>query len=79
MVGLLFLALLVGPTTAALLWSHGIAIAALASSFAASAAVLIVATMVAYHHPARPRRRRFHERGTAKARFGREWHAVAHA
>ena len=79
MVGLLFVALLVGPATAALLWSHGIVIAALASSFAASAAVMMVATMMAYRRPARPRRRQFHERGTARARFGREWHVAARA
>lgn len=78
MIGLLFVALLVGPATALLTWSDGAVVALTSASLSASVAVIGVSLAAAYLRPLQPRRWRSHERGAARARFGTEWHAVAH-
>jgi hypothetical protein len=78
MIGLLFVALVVGPTTAVLMWGDGAAVALASASVSASLAVLAFSLVVAYLRLSKPRRQRFHERGEIRGHFGSSWHAVAH-
>lgn len=78
MIGLLLVALFVGPAVAAILWHDGVALALASASLSASAAVLGFGLVAASLRPAHRRRWRFHERGKARGRFGASWHAVAH-
>jgi hypothetical protein len=79
MVGLLFLALLVGPTAAVLFWNDGVGIALVAAAISASAIVLGAALITAYHRPVQRHLRLLHERGVAQGHFGPAWRASAHA
>jgi hypothetical protein len=77
MLGLILPALIIGPATTAFLWSHHPMLALAAAPLGASAAVFGLAAWIVARQKAPARR--FHGRTRARARFGSEWHAVAHA